>query len=194
MKPEAVISGKTNIVATGSRAGISTDHKIRAGEIKTYFTPGFYVTSPGYGSPSVFYRIRKHGYQGAYIKAIKKYAEIYRVPPNEKLALLARIPDRSLFTGYLLDRIRLRGGGLSKKELNKMLDAMTTSGNRETLREMMEKRGLTPRDVAAILSKGSPDKDVTERAVKSWVCSPNLSDARTCDDWVIDLLRKAKPR
>jgi hypothetical protein len=181
---------KPSVIVTGLRAGIAIDHKIRAGESRTYFTPGFYVDSPGYGSSSAFFRIRKHGYKGAYIRAVKKYACIHKISGNGKLALFAKIPDKSVFTDYLINRIRHEQGMLSKKELNKKLDVVSKSGNREKLCELLNNLDITPKDVVKILSKGNPDKSVTERAVKSWICDPNLSDARTCDDWVIERLLK----
>ena len=111
-----------HIIAEGFRAYIEVDKKIRAGELRTYYSPCFLVKVPGAGKGDLSFRPRKLGYQGAYVKAVKKYCEIHKLSSGDKLALLAKQPDKSLFTAHLLNKLRKRGYKLSKKALLEMLD------------------------------------------------------------------------
>ncbi|MBN4063739.1 hypothetical protein JYT79_03050 [Cardiobacterium sp. AH-315-I02] len=106
-----------NIIVDGLRAYISTENRIRDGKKKTYFTPCFLVKKIGAGQPSIMFRTNKHGYKKAYILAVKKLAEIQDLPATKALSIMAAMPDKKIFTGYLLDNIRKRDHTLSKKEL-----------------------------------------------------------------------------
>jgi len=110
-----------HIIVEGFRAAILVERKKRAGETRTYYSPGFYVKKPGYGQSNIFFRVRKHGYQGAYIEAAKKYSDIHGLSANVRLALIAKKPNRSLFTNYLLQKLTEKECKLTKKTLNEML-------------------------------------------------------------------------
>jgi hypothetical protein len=61
--------------------------------------------------------------------------------------------------------------------------------NREKLRDLLDKLGTTREDAAEILTKANPS-GVSARSLRSWTCDPELSSARTCEDWVIKVLKK----
>jgi len=111
-----------NVIVDGFRAYIDVQKKKRAGKIKCYFSPVFLVKHPGHGKPSISFRINKYGYRGAFMAALKKYSEIHGLTNDQKLSVLAKIPDRSLFYGYLLKNLRDRGHVLTKNTLSKVLD------------------------------------------------------------------------
>ncbi len=111
-----------HIITDGLRAYISVDKKIRASEARTYFCPCFMVKKPGQGQADITFRIQKHGFHGAYVKAAREYCRIHGLSKNENLSLIALMPDRSLFTDYLLRNLRKRGHKLSKKALLEKLD------------------------------------------------------------------------
>ena len=111
-----------HIIADGFRASIGIERKVRGGELRTYFVPCFLVKMPGYGKSNITYRIRKLGYKSAYVKAAKKYGDIHNLSTNDRLALIAKEPNKGVFTDYLLKKIRGNGHKLSKKDLLSMLD------------------------------------------------------------------------
>ena len=111
-----------HIFAEGFRAYIETDKKFRAGEIRTYYSPCYMVKIPGAGKSDITFRIRKHGFEGAYKEAVKKYCEIHHLSRKDKSALLKKQPDKTLFTDNLLGRLRKRGHKLSKKVLTEILE------------------------------------------------------------------------
>jgi len=111
-----------NVIAEGLRAYIQTESKIREGVRKTYFVPCFLVKKIGAGKSSILFRIAKHGYPNAYGLAVKEYGKIHDLSANQILSLFARIPDKTLFTGYLLNNIRGRNHKLSKKTLSAILN------------------------------------------------------------------------
>lgn len=105
--------------ATGFCAKILVERKTRGGELRTYFCPAFCVSHEGKDRA---FRIPKWSYAGAWSKAVSFFAETRRLDGNEALSLLARKPEKSVFTGTLLKRITQRGHKLTAKKLKEMLD------------------------------------------------------------------------
>lgn len=106
--------------ATGFCAKILVERKVRGGELRTYFSPAFSVTHNGVEKA---FRIPKWGYNAAWSKAVNYFAETRNLDGNESLSLLARKPEKSLFTGALLSRARARGHKLTKRLLLEALEA-----------------------------------------------------------------------
>ncbi len=111
-----------HIIADGFRAGIGIERKVRSGVLRTYFVPCFWVKIPGVGKSNMTFRIRKYGFKSAYIKAATKYGEIHQLSTNDRLALIAREPEKELFTGSILRKLRKNGHKLTKKALLEMLE------------------------------------------------------------------------
>lgn len=111
-----------NIIVSGFRAVIEVDKKTRAGELRTYFSPGFTITGLS-AKTTEFFRIKRLGYQGAYIKAAKKYCDLHNIPTNARLSLIAKKPDKEIFTGFLRQRAISNGHRLTLKTLNAILDS-----------------------------------------------------------------------
>jgi len=111
-----------HIIAEGFRAFIETDRKFRAGEYKTYYTPCFMVKKPGAGLGDITFRIRRYGYEEAYNEAVKKYCQIHKISRKDKAALLEKMPEKSLFTTHLLNRLRRNGHKLTKKSVLELLE------------------------------------------------------------------------
>ncbi|MEQ9021260.1 MAG: hypothetical protein RLN82_00690, partial [Pseudomonadales bacterium] len=63
------------------------------------------------------------GFSGAWSKAVNYFVESRGLNGNEALSLLARKPDKSVFTGILLQKTQSRGHKLTPKRLKDMLDA-----------------------------------------------------------------------
>jgi len=114
---------KSHIIADGFRAYIEAHTKIRAGEPRTYFSPVFLIKIPGVGKGDLSFRIHKLGYQAAFVKAAKKYSEIHKLSPSNRLALIAKQPEITLFTEHLLKNLRKRGHKLSKQALLEILNS-----------------------------------------------------------------------
>lgn len=112
---------KKNVFAIGLRASIEVEHKFRGGEDRAYFAPCFLVKKPGIGKSCITYRIRKLGFECAYIEAVTKYCELHDLSDEDEAVLLSRQPDRTLFTNTLLKELRTRGYKLSKKALEEMM-------------------------------------------------------------------------
>lgn len=106
--------------ATGFCAKILVERKARGGELRTYFCPSFCVSHNGKDRT---FRIPKWGYSGAWSKAVSFFAETRNLDGNEALSLLARKPEKSVFTGVLLKRVIQRGHKLTAKKLREMLNA-----------------------------------------------------------------------
>ena len=105
--------------ATGFCAKILIERKTRGGELRTYFYPAFCVSHDGKDRT---FRITKWGYQGAWSKAVSFFAKTRQLDGNEALSLVARKPEKSVFTGMLLKRTTQRGHRLTTKKLKEMLD------------------------------------------------------------------------
>lgn len=105
--------------ATGFCAKILVERKTRGGELRTYFCPAFCVS---YDGKDRAFRIPKWSYAGAWAKAVSFFVETRDLDGNEALSLLARKPDKSIFTGNLLKRVTRRGHKLTGKKLKEMLD------------------------------------------------------------------------
>ena len=111
-----------HIIAQGLRASILIDKRVRAGELRTYYSPAFLVKKPGRNQSDVSFRIKKLGYRKAYIEAVNQYAEIHQLESGQRLALASRLPDRSLFTDYLQPKLKQCGHKLTKAVLESMLE------------------------------------------------------------------------
>jgi len=61
--------------------------------------------------------------------------------------------------------------------------------NREVLRNLLDELGTTRVEAAEILSRANPS-GVSVRSLRTWTCDSKLSSARTCEDWVINVLKK----
>ena len=110
--------------ATGFCAKILVERKTRSGGLRTYFCPAFCVSQ---GGGDRAFRIPKWGYPLAWSKAVSFFAETRGLDANEALSLLARKPERSVFTGTLLKKIRQRGHKLTARKLKEMLDTEMAS-------------------------------------------------------------------
>jgi hypothetical protein len=110
-----------NIIVSGFRAIIITDNRFRRGEFRTYFSPAFEVRKLGTTEMPLYFPIKKLGFRGAYIKAAKKYNELQGLSANSHLALVAKMPDRELFRGFLRQRLVRNGHRLTLKEIDKLL-------------------------------------------------------------------------
>jgi len=110
-----------NIIVTGFRAVILIENRFRTGEFRTYFAPAFEVRRVGTMEIPIIFRIRKLGYRGAYIKATEKYSELQGLSARSRLALIAKMPDRELFRGFLRRRLARNGHRLTIKALNELL-------------------------------------------------------------------------
>jgi hypothetical protein len=106
--------------ATGFCAKILVERKVRGGETRTYFCPAFCVSHNGRDKA---FRIPKLGFSGAWAKAVNYFSETRDLNGNEALSLLARKPEKSVFTGSLLKKTQSRGHNLSSRRLKEMLDA-----------------------------------------------------------------------
>ena len=60
--------------------------------------------------------------------------------------------------------------------------------NREALRSLLDKLGAIKEVAAEILTEANPS-GVSIRSLRSWTCDPELNSARTCEDWVIKVLK-----
>lgn len=103
-----------NIIVEGLRAYIGIENKIRRGEKITYFYPAFYVTKPGYGKGDISFRTSVHGYKKAYQLAVAQYSRIHDLSTEDRKRLLGMIPCETVFSEYLLGRLRDRGYSLDK--------------------------------------------------------------------------------
>ncbi len=110
------------VIVNGLRAYIIAEKKLRREGYKHYYTPCFIVKKPGVGNPDITFRITKHGYRSAYVKAVKKYCELHALGNNDKLRMIALLPDRSLFMNDMLKNLRDRGHKMTKKYLAVLLD------------------------------------------------------------------------
>lgn len=106
--------------ATGFCAKILVERKTRGGELRSYFSPAFSVTHNGVEKA---FRIPKWGFNTAWSKAVAYFVETRNLDGNESLSLLARKPEKRLFTGTLLTKVRARGHKLNKKMLLEALEA-----------------------------------------------------------------------
>lgn len=109
-------AGKS-IISQGLIAEILVENKVRGGNKKTYFYPAFSVKTPGRGKGYFNFRVEKHGYENAYRMAVHRYCETHGINNSQHDELIARMPDRSLFTGYLLDKTHSRGHSITKDEI-----------------------------------------------------------------------------
>jgi len=105
--------------ATGFCAKVLVERKKRGGEIRTYFCPAFCVS---YQGKDKAFRIPKWGYQLAWSKAVGFFVESRELDGNEALSLLARKPEKTIFTGVLLKRTKQRGHKITAKKMHDMLD------------------------------------------------------------------------
>lgn len=105
--------------ATGFCAKILVERKKRGGELRTYFCPAFCVSHQGKDKA---FRIPKWGYQLAWSKAVSFFVESRGLDGNEALSLLARKPEKSIFTGVLLKRTKRRGHAITAKKIQEMLN------------------------------------------------------------------------
>lgn len=96
---------------------------------RTYFTPCFLVTKPGYGNGDIAFRVSTHGYTEAYEKAVKKYCELHDLTEDQYVELLGRMPSKDVFTGCLLDAILKRGHRATKAEIQSKLDSTKNKEN-----------------------------------------------------------------
>jgi hypothetical protein len=110
-----------NLGVTGLRAYISVEKKQRGGGLKVYFSPDFIVSIPGYGNGAKVFRIKKLGYETAWVSAVTHYCKLHRYDGEIKEKLLGEKPDSAIFSGPLLKNLRQRGYKLGKKELEAML-------------------------------------------------------------------------
>lgn len=102
-------SSGPHIIADGIRAMIGIENKIRDGIKKTYFAPSFSVKIVGYGKGEIAFRPYTHGYEKAFELAVTKFSEIHGLTDTERLELLNKIPDKSVFTELLFERLRKNG-------------------------------------------------------------------------------------
>lgn len=105
--------------ATGFCAKILVERKTRGGELRTYFCPAFCVSHEGKDRA---FRIPKWGYQLAWSKAVSFFAESRGLDGNEALSLLARKPEKEIYTRVLLKRTNQRGHKITAKKMKEMLD------------------------------------------------------------------------
>tara|TARA_R110002073_G_scaffold27369_1_gene88432 strand:+ start:60 stop:617 length:558 start_codon:yes stop_codon:yes gene_type:complete len=106
--------------ATGFCAKILVERKVRGGEMRTYFCPAFCVS---HGGKDKAFRIPKLGFSGAWSKAVNYFALTRELNGNEALSLLARKPEKSVFTSTLLKKTQSRGHKLTSRRIKEMLDA-----------------------------------------------------------------------
>lgn len=118
-----------NIIADGLRAYIGIENRSRMGGKRTYFTPCFLVTKPGYGNGDIAFRVSTHGYNEAYEKAVETYCEIHNLTDEQYVELLGRMPSKDVFTGCLLDAILKRGHRATKAEIQSKLDSTKNKEN-----------------------------------------------------------------
>jgi hypothetical protein len=95
---------------------------------RTYFTPCFLVTKPGYGNGDIAFRVSTHGYNEAYEKAVETYCEIHNLTDEQYVELLDRMPSKEVFTGYLLDALLMRGHRATKAEILSKLGSVENEG------------------------------------------------------------------
>ncbi|EOW9487423.1 TPA: hypothetical protein ACHYPN_003649 [Yersinia enterocolitica] len=117
-----------NIIADGLRAYIGIENRSRMGGKRTYFTPCFLVTKPGYGNGDIAFRVSTHGYNEAYEKAVETYCEIHNLTDEQYVELLDRMPSKEVFTGYLLDALLMRGHRATKAEILSKLGSVENEG------------------------------------------------------------------
>lgn len=110
-------SWKPNIIISGLRAYIDANKRKRDGVSVMLFEPSFHVKTKGYGKGDHIYRVTVYGYQKAYELAAAKYTEIHGLSASQHQELLSKTPDRSVFTGYLLDGLHDRGLSVTKEEI-----------------------------------------------------------------------------
>ncbi|WP_387489121.1 hypothetical protein [Photorhabdus sp. RM96S] len=127
-----------NIIAEGLRAYISIENRSRMGVKRTYFTPCFLVTKPGYGNGDIAFRISTHGYAEAYEKAVEKYCEIHDLTNEQYVELLDRMPSKDVFTGYLLNALLMRGHIATQEEI---LSKLSYAKNEENIANGKGKSG-----------------------------------------------------
>lgn len=108
-------------IVEGLRAYIHIEKKTRGSVTRSYLVPCFYVSDRESGKSDKCYRTNQ-GYRKAYVGAVKKYVEIHNLNPQQHLALISRLPDRTLFTDILLKEARGRGHKIKKKDLLSKLE------------------------------------------------------------------------
>lgn len=106
-----------NALANGLVAWIDVYKKVRGGELRTYFTVAFFVKKIGYGHGYLRFNIRRLGYDNAWKLAVREYAKIHGLSDYQARIVRANKPDKSLFYGYLLRRVRKQGHTLSLAKL-----------------------------------------------------------------------------
>lgn len=106
-----------NIIVEGLRAYIGVESKVRKGEKKWYFYPIFLVTKPGYGKGDISYRTSVHGYKKAYQLAVTEYCRIHDLKTADRKRLLEMIPCETIFSEYLLEKVKERGHKICKPAL-----------------------------------------------------------------------------
>ncbi len=110
-------SAGPNIIATGFRATILVENKIRGGVKRTYFAPSFVVGNPGYGKGETVYRVSNLGYEKSFNLALAKYCEIHNLPDTDYSDLLEQMPCETIFSEYLLGLLHDRGYSISRDEV-----------------------------------------------------------------------------
>lgn len=98
-----------HIISQGLRAQIYVDQKTRGGELRTYINPCFLVKEPGSQKGEIRFRIKALGYEAAFEQAVGKYCEIHELTEDNYKKLLARLPEKTLFTKHLLKAVQKRG-------------------------------------------------------------------------------------
>ncbi len=97
-------------ICRGFRAKMSVSQNKKDKNV-VYFTPAFSVAGSSYGIHEKVFLVSVHGYEGAFEQAAIWFCGIHRLDKWMQLALLDMIPDRSVFTGYLFDKLLLNGHG-----------------------------------------------------------------------------------
>lgn len=62
--------------------------------------------------------------------------------------------------------------------------------NRAALRALIDERGYTLAQVASLLTSRT-GRPCSQRAIESWLASPERKSARPCKDWVVECLKQA---
>ena len=64
---------------------------------------------------------------------------------------------------------------------------MTETNNREILKSLITSLGITQNQVAILLQEQT-QRPVSSRTVRAWLADPELTSARTCPEWAINIL------
>ncbi len=86
----------------------------------------------------------------------------------------------------ILDKsLKRKGSTPSSNSINKVKKGLE---NQKKLKEIIINLGITQEETALILSELT-GRNISHRAIKSWLANPELSSSRPCPEWPCEQLK-----